>query len=108
MALKVTVSSGKTETPRTSAGLIHRTSSDSSPEAVTGISIAELVSAVFQEVRSSLGEEAEIEMEITANIEITVKDGVQALNLDISGESSNTRTMRLKFNTKANPPEAGQ
>ena len=43
------------------------------------------------------------ELELTANVEIVTKDGQPTLNLDISGESSNARTVRLKFNTKVNP-----
>lgn len=102
MALKVTVNSGKAEAPRSSAGLIKRAAGEESPEKAS-ITVAEIVSALFEEVRSSIEKEADIELELTANVEIVVKDGNPTLNLDISGESSNARTVRLKFTTKVNP-----
>ncbi len=105
MALKVTVSSGKTEAPRSSAGLIKRTSGEEATVHAQ-VSVAEIVSAIFEEVRSSIEKEADVELELTANVDITTKDGVSSLNLDVSGESSNARTVRLKFTTKVNPPDA--
>lgn len=103
MALKVTVSSGKQETARP-AGLVRRGETEQ-VDKHGHISINELVEAVFSQVRASLEKEADVEVEITANVEITSKDGENSVNLDISGESSNARTMRLKFTTKINPKE---
>ncbi|HEX2915162.1 MAG TPA: hypothetical protein VH186_30500 [Chloroflexia bacterium] len=105
MALKVTVSSGKPEAPRASAGLIKRTAGEEAPDKHVYVSVADIVSAVFEEVRSSIEKEADVELEFTANVDITSKDGTPTVNLDISGESSNARTMRLKFTTKVNPAE---
>jgi nucleoid DNA-binding protein len=103
MALKVSVNSGKPEAPRSSAGLIKRAAGEE-PTDKASVSVAEIVSALFEEVRSSIEKEADIELELTANVDIVNKDGHPTLNLDISGESSNARTVRLKFNTKVNPP----
>lgn len=105
MALKITVSTGKSESPRSSAGLIKRAAGEDSGEKHTTISVADIVSSVFAELRSSIEKEADVELELTANIEISSKDGSPSLNLDISGESDKARTMRLKFSTKVNPQE---
>lgn len=102
MALKVTVNTGKTEAPRSSAGLIKRAAGEE-PTEKASVSVAEIVSALFEEVRSSIEKEADVELELTANVDIVNKDGNPTLSLDISGESSNARTVRLKFNTKVNP-----
>ncbi|MDB5081360.1 MAG: hypothetical protein JWP00_3284 [Chloroflexi bacterium] len=103
MALKVTVNTGKPEGPRSSAGLIKRAAGEDAGDKGATVSVAEIVSALFEEVRSSIEKEAEVELELTANVEISNKDGNPTVNLDISGESSNARTVRLKFNTKINP-----
>lgn len=102
MALKVTVNTGKPEGPRSSAGLIKRAAGEE-PAEKASVSVAEIVSALFEEVRSSIEKEADVELELTANVEIVNKDGSPTLSLDLSGESSNARTVRLKFNTKVNP-----
>jgi hypothetical protein len=107
MALKITVSTGKQESPRTSAGLIKRTSGEEGVEKAH-ISVAELVATLFDEVRGTLEGEADVELQITANVEISTKDGTPAVNLDVSGESSNARTLSLKFSTKINPREKEQ
>jgi nucleoid DNA-binding protein len=104
MALKVTVNTGKPEGPRSSAGLIKRVAGEETAEKAASVTVAEIVSALFEEVRSSIEKEADVELELTANVEIVNKDGSPTVNLDISGESSNARTVRLKFNTKVNPP----
>lgn len=101
MALKVTVSSGKQETARP-AGLVRRSETEQADKHGQ-ITINELVEAVFSQVRSSIEKEADVEVELTANVEIVNKDGSNSVNLDISGESSNARTLRLKFTTKVNP-----
>lgn len=106
MALKVTVSTGKPETPRASAGLIKRTAGEESGDKHPYVSVADIVSAVFEEVRSSIEKEADVELEFTANVEISNKDGSPVVNLDVSGESGNARTLRLKFTTKVNPQQA--
>ncbi len=103
MALKVTVNTGKSEGPRNSAGLIKRVAGEDTADKAALVSIAEIVTALFEEVRGSIEKEADVELELTANVEITNKDGQPSLNLDISGESSNARTVRLKFTTKVNP-----
>lgn len=103
MALKVNVNTGKPESPRSSAGLIKRAAGEETSDKGAAVSVAELVAALFEEVRSSIEKEADVELELTANVEIVSKDGQPTLNLDISGESSNARTVRLKFNTKVNP-----
>ncbi|MEI6044544.1 MAG: hypothetical protein WCS37_09330 [Chloroflexota bacterium] len=103
MALKVTVSSGKQDTSRP-AGLVRR----GEPELTDKhgqVSISELVESVFSQVRASIEKEADVEVEITANVEIVSKEGVNTINLDVSGESPNARTLRLKFSTKINPKE---
>lgn len=105
MALKITVSSGKAEAPRSSAGLIKRAGPEESADKHGTVSINELVSTIFQEVRGTIEKEADIELELTANVEITSKDGSPSVNLDVSGESPNARTIRLKFTTKVNPQE---
>ncbi len=105
MALKVTVTTGKQEPPRTSAGLVKRASGDDGTDKHVYVSVAEIVKAVFDEVRTTIEKEADIEMEFTANVEISNKDGSPVVNLDVSGESSNARTMRFKFSTKINPQE---
>src|SRR4051794_8546759 len=103
MALKVTVNTGKPESPRSTAGLIKRAAGEETSDKGASVSVAEIVSALFEEVRSSIEKEADVELELTANVEISNKDGQPSLSLDISGESSNARTVRLKFNTKVNP-----
>jgi hypothetical protein len=105
MALKITVSSGKPEAPRTSAGLIKRSGPEEGADKHATVSINELVSTIFEEVRGIIEKEADIELELTANVEITTKDGAPSVNLDVSGESANARTVRLKFVTKVNPQE---
>ncbi len=107
MPLKVTVVSGKQEQNRP-AGLVRRSEGDGAGDKHGQVSINELVEAVFSQVRASIEKEAEVEVEITANIEITSKDGAPAVNLDVSGESPNARTIRLKFSTKINPPGEGK
>jgi len=104
MALKVTVTSGKQDTSRP-AGLIRRGEGGEQIDKHGQVSISDLVESVFEQVRSSIEKEAEVEVEITANVEIATKDGVNSVNLDVSGESPNARTMRLKFSTKINPKE---
>jgi hypothetical protein len=105
MALKVSVSTGKQEAPRSSAGLIKRAANEETADKHVSVTITEIVSAIFQEVRSSLEKEADVEVEFTANVDIQNKDGVPTISLDISGENPNARTMRLKFNTKLNPQD---
>lgn len=104
MALKVTVSSGKQDTSRP-AGLVRRGEGSPEIDKHGQVSINDLVEAVFAEVRSSLEKEADVEVEITANVEIINKEGVTSVNLDLSGESPNARTIRLKFSTKVNPKD---
>ncbi len=103
MALKVNVSGGKPDAPRTSAGLIKRPVSEETHEKPAAVSISDIVRTIFDDVRTTLEHTADVELEFTANIEIITKDGEPTLNLDISGESGNARTMRLKFVTKVNP-----
>ena len=102
MALKVTVTRGKHE-PSRPAGLVRRGEAGSEADKQGQISINELVEAVFSQVRSTLENEADVEVELTANVEIVNKEGKSSINLDVSGESPNARTMRLKFSTKLNP-----
>jgi hypothetical protein len=103
MALKITVSTGKQELPRTSAGLIKRTSEEGPEKA--HVSVSEIVSSIFDELRTTIEGEADVEISMSANVEIATKDGVPNVNLDISGESANSRTLNLKFSTKLNPRE---
>ena len=102
MALKVTVSSGKLETPRSSAGLIKRPV-DETGDRHLNVSVTEVVESVLAELRSVLDKEADVELELTAAVEIVTKDGVPTVSLDIGPDTGNTRTMRLKFTTKVNP-----
>jgi hypothetical protein len=104
MALKVTVSTGKPESSRP-AGLIRRGEGEGSDKQQGQVTINELVESIFSQVRSSIEKEADVEVEFTANVEITTKDGAPIVNLDLSGESANARTMRVKFSTKVNPKE---
>ncbi len=104
MALKVTVSTGKPQTSRP-AGLVPRGEGDHAAAAAGQVSVNDLVQTLFSEVRASIEKEADVEVEFTANVEIITKDGQQTVNLDLSGESPNARTMRLKFTTKINPQE---
>jgi nucleoid DNA-binding protein len=107
MALKVTVSTGKHETSRP-AGLLRRTEggAESTDKTQSGnVTVTDVVEAVFSQVRASIEKEADVELEFTANVEIVNKDGETSLNLDLSGESPNARTMRLKFTTKVNPKD---
>jgi hypothetical protein len=103
MALKVTVSSGKQDISRP-AGLVRRSETEQ-VDKHGQVSITELVESVFSQVRASIEKEADVEVEITANVEIVSKDGANTINLDVSGESPNARTLRLKFSTKINPKE---
>ncbi len=102
MALKVTVSSGKQELPRSSAGLVKRPAEEAENKH-PNITINDVVQSVFQEVRSSLDKEADVEVEFTAAVEINHKDGETSINLDIGPDTGNTRTMRVKFSTKLSP-----
>jgi hypothetical protein len=104
MALKITVSTGKSEVRGTSAGLIKRATGEEGPEKAH-VSVSEIVSTLFDELRATIEGEADVEIAMSANVEIITKEGVPTVNLDISGESANSRTLNLKFNTKLNPRE---
>jgi nucleoid DNA-binding protein len=102
MSLQISVTTGKSEEKRTAAGLVRRTETDHADKAAQS-SVSELISGIFEQVKSSLESEANVEVEITANLELAVKDGKTVLNLDVSGENPNARTLRLKFSTTINP-----
>lgn len=105
MALKVTVNTGKPEVKTSSVGLIKRAEA-ASPETdskAVNATISDVVSAVLDQLSSTLQKEADVELELTANVELSVKDGQQILNLDLSGESQSARTLKLKFSTKIQP-----
>lgn len=105
MALKITVTTGKAETPRTAAGLIKRAAGEEVADKHVYVSVAEIVSTLLDEVRSTIEGEADIEIGMTANVEISNRDGTPTVNLDVSGESANARTLNLKSSTKINPRE---
>lgn len=105
MALKLTVTTGKGNAQRNSAGLIKQTNPEESADKHPAVSVADIVSAVFAELRNSIEKEADVELELNANVDISTKDGSPVVNLDVSGESSSARTLRLKFTTKINPQD---
>ncbi len=107
MALKVNIHTGKKETGRP-AGLVRRGGESEASVDNAGpaeVSINEFVESIFSQVRSSIESTADVEVEITANIEVVSKDGKPSFSLDLSGESPNARTLRLKFSTKINPKD---
>ena len=100
MSVQVVVTTSKDEARR-SAGLVQRHDAENAKN--IQVSINELVTSVFQSLRSSLENEAEVEVEITGNLSLSGKDGDNTLVFDVSGENPNARTMRVKLNTKIQP-----
>jgi hypothetical protein len=101
MSLQISVTTGKSEEKRTAAGLVRRAETEHADKASS--SITELIGGIFEQVKSSIESEANVEVELTGNLELSVKDGKTVLTLDVSGENPNARTLRLKFNTTINP-----
>ncbi len=102
MSVQVVVVTGKEEARR-AAGLVRHTESETTKFAQVGIN--DLITSVFESVRSSLEKEADVEVEITGNLTLSTKEGDQILTFDVSGENSNARTMRIKLNTKIQPQD---
>ena len=102
MSVQVVVVTGKEEAKR-SAGLVRHTETEAAKVAQVGIN--ELITSVFESVRSSLEKEADVEVEIFGNLTLSNKEGDQVLTFDVSGENPNARTLRIKLNTKIQPQE---